>query len=113
MKIIRDIKHSSFFKKNEFKRLCLKKVLETKIYQVSTPVSLGGNDIKGLDKDVVFQNYSFLSFFSKFSTISRKKSFCFFTKRTRSVFSKFKLSRITFRELASFGKINGLKKSSW
>lgn len=38
---------------------------------------------------------------------------CVITGRSKSTISKFKLSRITFRNLASKGYITGVKKLSW
>lgn len=38
---------------------------------------------------------------------------CNLTGRARSFIRRFGLSRIMFRELASFGKIPGVTKSSW
>jgi small subunit ribosomal protein S14 len=38
---------------------------------------------------------------------------CSITGRTRAYIRKFGLSRLTFRELASDGKIPGVTKSSW
>ncbi len=38
---------------------------------------------------------------------------CLITGRRRSYLRRFKLSRITFRELASSGLIPGVTKSSW
>jgi small subunit ribosomal protein S14 len=38
---------------------------------------------------------------------------CQVTGRPRGVYRKFKLSRITLRELASVGQIPGMVKSSW
>jgi len=38
---------------------------------------------------------------------------CEVTGRPRGVLRKFRLSRITFRELAHKGQIPGVKKSSW
>ena len=38
---------------------------------------------------------------------------CIFTSRSKSVSSSIKLSRITFRKLASEGLLLGIKKSSW
>jgi ribosomal protein S14 len=51
-------------------------------------------------------------FFSNFS-FNRFKSQCLLTWRSRSVYSFFWLSRITIRELSSFGYMRGIKKSSW
>ena len=43
----------------------------------------------------------------------RLRNRCQLTGRARGYMSKFKLSRIAFRELASFGMIPGVTKSSW
>ena len=43
----------------------------------------------------------------------RVRNRCAITGRPRSVYSKFKLSRIKFRELALQGMIPGVTKSSW
>lgn len=45
--------------------------------------------------------------------LSKIKNRCFFSNRSRSVLSFFGLSRIKIREFASFGLLNGTKKSSW
>ena len=47
------------------------------------------------------------------SSFCRYRSRCMFTGRARGVYSKFKLSRITFREMASKGEIPGIIKASW
>ena len=54
-----------------------------------------------------------LSRLPKDSSITRIKNRCVITGRARSVYSKFKLSRIAFRNLASQGKLPGVTKSSW
>ena len=38
---------------------------------------------------------------------------CLFTGRSRAVIKKYRCSRIKFKELAEFGVISGIKKSSW
>jgi small subunit ribosomal protein S14 len=43
----------------------------------------------------------------------RVRNRCLITGRPRGVLSKFKLSRIKFRELALKGQIPGVTKSSW
>ncbi len=43
----------------------------------------------------------------------RIRNRCSITGRPRGFISKFGLSRITFRELASDGKLPGVTKSSW
>ncbi len=44
---------------------------------------------------------------------TRYRNRCLITGRPRSVYRKFKLSRIALRELASAGLIPGMVKSSW
>lgn len=44
---------------------------------------------------------------------NRYRNRCEVTGRARSVYRKFKLSRIKLREFGSFGRIPGLIKSSW
>nr|AKI85090.1 ribosomal protein S14 [Erodium texanum] len=56
---------------------------------------------------------------TKLSTLPRNSSFtrirnrCIFSGRPRGVYSKFRMSRIVFRELASFGELLGVTKASW
>lgn len=47
------------------------------------------------------------------SSKTRLRSRCQLTGRARGVLRKFKLSRLTFREMASFGLIPGVHKASW
>ena len=47
------------------------------------------------------------------SSPCRLRTRCIITGRPRSVYKKFKLSRIAFRELANEGKLPGVIKSSW
>lgn len=47
------------------------------------------------------------------SSSIRLRNRCQLTGRPRGFLRKFKLSRLTFRELASMGMIPGVTKSSW
>lgn len=47
------------------------------------------------------------------SSKTRIRNRCDLTGRPRSVYRKFRLSRIALRELASTGQIPGVVKSSW
>ncbi len=47
------------------------------------------------------------------SSPTRLRNRCQMTGRPRGFLRKFKLSRLTFRELASMGMIPGVTKSSW
>jgi small subunit ribosomal protein S14 len=44
---------------------------------------------------------------------SRMRNRCLLTGRSRSVYRKFKLSRLMFREMASAGLLPGIRKASW
>lgn len=44
---------------------------------------------------------------------TRHRRLCKLTGRSRSVYRKFKISRIKLRELALEGKIPGMRKASW
>jgi len=41
------------------------------------------------------------------------KNRCVFTNRSRAVFNKIKLTRMAFKNLATQGLLNGIKKYSW
>jgi small subunit ribosomal protein S14 len=47
------------------------------------------------------------------SAVTRLRNRCLMTGRARGFMRKFKLSRLAFRELASFGMIPGITKASW
>jgi small subunit ribosomal protein S14 len=47
------------------------------------------------------------------SSPTRQHNRCSVTGRPRGYISKFKVSRIVFRELAHRGQIPGIKKASW
>lgn len=47
------------------------------------------------------------------SSFTRVRNRCIFTGRPRAVYQLFRMSRIVFRELASQGMLNGVKKASW
>ena len=49
----------------------------------------------------------------KSSSRIRVRNRCFKTGRPRGVISRFKLSRISFREMALNGEIPGVTKASW
>ena len=44
---------------------------------------------------------------------TRVINYCVVSGRSRAVYKDFRLSRIKFRELALFGKLYGVAKSSW
>jgi small subunit ribosomal protein S14 len=60
-----------------------------------------------------FQAVIKLSEISRNSSKVRIRNRCELSGRPRGVYRKFKLSRIAFRDLASYGMIPGVVKSSW
>jgi len=58
-------------------------------------------------------NYVALSRLPRNSNPNRQRNRCKITGRTRGYMRQFGVSRITFREMASFGLIPGIKKASW
>lgn len=87
--------------KNKEKRAFLKKIVFN-------------DSFTSIDKrSALLYNSKILSTFENRFSRTRVISQCSLTWRTRSVYSFFYLSRISLRELASFGSIKGLRKSSW
>jgi len=58
-------------------------------------------------------DYIGLSLLPRNASPARLSKRCMVTGRKRAYIGRFKLSRITFRELASNGMIPGVTKSSW
>jgi len=58
-------------------------------------------------------DYVGLSLLPRNASPVRMSKRCLHTGRKRAYISRFKLSRIAFRELASHGLIPGVTKSSW
>lgn len=77
-------------------------------------------DIKKEDKNLLnklnYKNFYFYNFIKKFhlnSSSARINNRCIFTSRTRWPLRKFKLSRMSFKNLFDKGLIHGVRKSSW
>jgi len=58
-------------------------------------------------------DYVGLSRLPRNSNPNRMRNRCKLTGRPRGYMRQFGISRITFREMASFGLIPGVKKASW
>ena len=58
-------------------------------------------------------DYVGLSLLPRNSNPNRMHNRCKLTGRSRGYMRQFGVSRITFREMASFGLIPGVKKASW
>jgi ribosomal protein S14 len=85
------------YKKYELKRLICKAFL------------LNRNLSEGLRRKRLQE----LSNLPRNSSITRIRNHCILTGRAKGVLRKFKLSRISFRELASEGSLTGIFKCSW
>ncbi len=59
------------------------------------------------------KDYASLSQLPRDASPSRLVNRCLVSGRRRAYLRRFKISRITFRELASAGMIPGVTKSSW
>jgi small subunit ribosomal protein S14 len=59
------------------------------------------------------KDYVGLSMLPRDASPTRLVNRCVVTGRRRAFMSRFRLSRITFRELASAGMLPGVTKSSW
>lgn len=66
-----------------------------------------------ISEDIRLHAFVALNRLPKNSSITRLRNRCVLTGRPRAVYQVFKLSRISFRELASHGKLSGVTKSSW
>jgi small subunit ribosomal protein S14 len=66
-----------------------------------------------LPKHTRFQSVFKLNKLPRSSSKVRLQNPCVLTGRTRGNLRQWKLSRITFRELASAGLLSGVRKSSW
>lgn len=66
--------------------------------------------------DYKFKNWVFLKYMRRFhlnSSMSRINSICLLSGRAHWVLRKFRVSRMTFHQLADFGQIIGVRRSSW
>ena len=58
-------------------------------------------------------DYAGLARLPRDASPTRVRNLCELTGRSRSVYRKFKVSRIKLRELALQGKVPGMRKASW
>ncbi len=68
---------------------------------------------RSLPPEERFQAYLKLATLPRNGSKVRIRNRCDVTGRPRAFYRKFRLSRITLRELASVGQIPGMVKSSW
>lgn len=60
-----------------------------------------------------YKAHLFLLSFIRQSSLTKVKNRCIFTNRSKSVYRRFKMSRLMFRKMALEGKLIGVKKVSW
>ena len=85
------------FKKYELKRLILKSIV---------------NNIN-FTTNVRWSAQTQFQYFPVLSSKTRIKNICVLTGRTKSIYKKFKLSRIQLKKWASLGFLPGISQSSW
>jgi len=71
--------------------------------------------INNTDMNMDFKNFLFYKFLRNFhlnSSSARIVNRCILTGKSTWVLRKFRLSRITFKELADNGKINGIRRAT-
>jgi ribosomal protein S14 len=95
--INRDKKRRILYSKYEVKRNTLKAMIR---------------DLS-LSQNLRFQFIQELNNLPRNSVLGRNKNRCVQTGRSKSNYRFFKMSRITFRELAGKGLLPGVTKSSW
>lgn len=93
----RDRTYRKFFKKTELSKIVLKSLLASEFFS--------------FEDKIIFQK-SFNKFGFK-SSISYYRHGCLLSNQTNSVFRLFKLSRSFSKQEASYGRICGLRKSSF
>jgi ribosomal protein S14 len=98
------LKRKNFFRSEKFKNL--EKYL--KLIKYNYFYSKGDFCLKD-----PFSYYFLMQDGSRTFNFSNYRSKCLLTGRSRSIYSAFRLSRMQLRSLASFGYLNGVRKSSW
>jgi ribosomal protein S14 len=95
--LIKDIKRRILFNQYEKKKIILK--------AISSNISLKYEIREGAYKKIILHPRN--------SSITRLRTRCFLTNRARSIYKKFRLSRLAFQRLALRGLIPGVAKVTW
>lgn len=95
--LAKDKKKRNLYKKYELKKKILKSIVLNRNVYIEKK-----NKVQELVNKI-----------PKNASITRIRNRCIVTGRGRGVYSFFKLSRLSFRELASFGFLPGIRKASW
>lgn len=67
---------------------------------------------ENLPQSIRYKAYFILKNLPKNSSITRLRNRCILTYRSKAIYTKFKLSRLTFRSLANEGYLVGIRKAS-
>nr|YP_008802554.1 ribosomal protein S14 [Monomastix sp. OKE-1]AGZ90207.1 ribosomal protein S14 [Monomastix sp. OKE-1] len=95
--VFRDKKRRNLFKKYELQRVLYKSII---------------HDLS-IEKKYRLESILKINSLPRNSSTVRLKNRCILTGRGKAVLSTFKLSRISFRELARKGMLPGVSKASW
>ena len=95
--VIRDHTRRLLMAKNELKRIQYKAICED----------------RNMPQSIRYEYSVKLSKMPRNSSLTRIRKRCVVTGRSRAVYTKFRVSRIVFRELALKGALSGVYKASW
>jgi len=91
----KDKKNRILYKQFEKKRLLLKSMQVNKFLSFT---------VRGEAKNLLINLRGYKS---------RIKNYCLITARSRGILRKYNISRMVFKQYASFGYLKGIKKASW
>lgn len=97
----------SLFIKDKFRRNLYKKLEKQRLVLLSIYKDMS------LPNKLRMKAYYQLKNLPKNGSISRMQTRCLITNRSRSIYKKYKISRLVFRRLALKGELVGVRKSSW
>jgi len=93
--VVKDKKNRLNYKKFEKKKLLLKAIYVNKFLD-----NYCHNQIKLYFKNILVYK-------------TKIKNYCLLTARSRGIIRKYNISRMLFKQFASYGYLKGIKKSSW
>lgn len=94
---LKDKKRRLFYQKSEKKKIILKYIFSN----------------LNLPKNLRMRAYYQLKSLPRDCSITRIKNRCLLTNRSRSIYKKFRISRLVFRRMALNGELVGVRKSTW
>jgi ribosomal protein S14 len=82
-------------------------------FEIKRKILKGISQDRNISLSTRYQYSVSLSKLPRNSSKTRVRNRCVITGRARSVYRRFRISRILFRELASNGSLPGVLKASW